>query len=265
MKFTTVFVPALLAASVTTIIAQNAATPPTAVPPPPRTGGFQPSGAFNRTPGANPAPGANIQRVPGQLPGGGMGNQTPIDRVMTNDAAIAKTGIDKAKFDEIRKAYKEYNDKVEELQKTLNEKQEAQAKLVADKASEEEVGAAVEAFYKVRTEIAKLQTFKALKSAKLFTNEELDKIREVDMENMRARMTANRPAAPDGTTPGGNRPGMNTRQPPADGAAPPNRPGGFNRPGAPADGTAPGTNPGGRNNTRQGGGGRAGGTTPAGN
>jgi len=262
MKFTASLVPALLAAAVTTVVAQT--TPPTAVPAAPaRPSGFQPSGAFNRTPGANPAPGAGIQR--NALPGGGTGQQTtPVERVMTNDAAIAKTGIDKAKFEEILKAYKEYNDKIAELQKSAQTLQDEQAKLVADKASEEDVGAAVEAFFKVRTEIAKLQTFKTLKAAKLFTAEELDKIREVDMENLRARMpAANRPGtgAADGAAPG-TRPGVN-RTPPADGAAPGARPG-VNRNAAPADGTAPGANPGGRNANRQGGG-RTGGGAPAGN
>ena len=198
MKLTSTFVPALLAATLTSVIAQDAATPPPATPATPaRPAGFQPGGTFSRTPGA-PNPAANTPRGANPLMGGGMGmgGQTPIDRIMDDDAAIAKTGIDKAKFDELRKAYKEYNDKIAEFQQTATTQADAQAKLILEKATEDEVGAAVEALWKTRAEIAKFQAFKALKSNKILTTEELDKIREVDMENVRARMgAATRPGA----------------------------------------------------------------------
>ena len=235
MKFTSTLVPALIAATVTTVFAQNAASTSPAAPARPgaaraarpgaEAAGYQASGAF-RNPqgagaGANFGAGANPARNnPARLLGDG---QTSIDRIMTNEEAIVKTGIDKAKFDEIKKSYKEYNDKIEEFQKALAPQSEAQAKLVAEKGSEEEVGAAVEAFWKTRTEIAKLQTFKALKANKLLTTEELAKIREVDMEIILARIPAggaNRPGAPEGAAPGGfNRPNRQPADAPAPGAA----------------------------------------------
>ena len=245
MKFTSTLVPALIAATVTTVFAQNAASTTPADPARPgaaraaRPGadaaGYQASGAFRNAQGAgagaNFGAGANPARnnAAGMLGGGGMGGiggvggQTSIDRIMTNEEAIVKTGIDKAKFDEIKKSYKEYNGKIEELQKALVPQSEAQAKLVAEKGSEEDVGAAVEALWKTRAEIAKLQAFKALKTNKLLTTEELAKIREVDMEIIRARIPAggvNRPGAPEGAAPGGfNRPNRPTAETPAPGAA----------------------------------------------
>ena len=266
MKFTQTLVPAILAATITATLAQDATAPAAGTARQPRQpratpagqpAAFQPGGAPRNNPAANAATmgnaAANVQRNLGTMAGGGGmgggmgGGQTPIDRIMTNEAAIAKTGIDKAKFDDIAKAYKEYNDKIADLQKNIQTQTDAQAKLVANREStEDEVGAAVEALWKTRMEIAKLQTFKALKTNKAFTTEELTKIREVDAESRpRPQTNFTRPGATDGTAPGAN----------------PNRPG-VTRPGAAPDGAAPGTNPARNNNPATRGANRQPATTP---
>ena len=223
MKFSTALVPAIIATAVTTIVAQESADRP--APGFRRDNNAQPGAV--RTPGAqNFGTGANAAGFAAQRGIGFGAAQNPLQRILSDDAAIARTGIDKEKIDAIKDAFKKYDDKITELEKDLPTQQEKQAKLVADKASEEEVGAAVDALFKTRAEIAKLQTFKILKVNKSLTSEELEKVTQEARARMPMPVVA--PGAGTGNTPRPNAPAF-------DGTAPR----GGNRP-APADGAQPG-------------------------
>ena len=192
MKFNAALAPAIIAATLSAAIAQDAApAPASAAPAAPRA---------ERRPGA--PDGQQFRRGAGpdgqQAPfmnarGAGMENAGPqayLMRLFDDPEAIAKLDFDPAVTEDIISTFKKLDEQIAAKQGVVGEQQRKQAELIQSKASEDEIMAAIEAFYKTRTDIAKLQTKKVIKINTALTTEQQEKLRTVAMETMRARRPA---------------------------------------------------------------------------
>lgn len=131
--------------------------------------------------------------------------QTMLLRVLENPEAREKIGLDPDVQEALVTAFEVIDKQVQAKQSDLGYLQATQAKLILDGADEADVMAAVDAVWKVRGEIAKLQTAKLLKVRGLLTEEQVQRLDEARHEIFRERrmkqLREGGPSRPEGQNP----------------------------------------------------------------
>ncbi len=192
MKFTSLLVPAMLAAGVTASFAQESEnakkhegkrdrsevvakeqkkTPPKDVEKrqqkPREDGRGQNERQFRRPDDAGP--------------------QSMMLRMFEDPEFCEKLGLSSEVREQIGDEFKKIDKSVDAKREELADLQANQAKLIVDRASEDEVMAAVDKAWQARAEIAKMQTLKLLKLRSKLTEEQIKKIDQVRNEHFRTR------------------------------------------------------------------------------
>lgn len=115
------------------------------------------------------------------------GPQSMMLRMVEDPEFCEKLGLSPEVREEIGAEFKKIDKAVDAKREALAELQANQAKLIVDRASEEEVMAAVDKVWSVRAEIAKMQTMKLLKLRSKLTEEQIKKIDQIRTEHFRTR------------------------------------------------------------------------------
>lgn len=118
---------------------------------------------------------------------GSIRYHTMLFQILMEPDVREKIGLDADVYQTLVTAFKAIDEQVKAKQTDLGYLQATQAKLIVDGAHEADVMVAVDAVWKARAEIAKLQTIKLLKMRSLLTEKQIGKLDEVRHEIFRER------------------------------------------------------------------------------
>ncbi len=192
MRFSTILVPAMLAAGAAAGFAQEdenagkregrrerpevAADEPRKTPPK--------DGEAHRP---KPREEGRPQNVRPQRGLGEAGPRSVMLRMFEDPEFCEKLGLSPADRVEIADQFRRIDQSVDAKRMELADLQANQAKLIVDGAAEEEIMEAVDKVWRARAEIAKMQTSKLLKLRSKLTEEQIRKIDQVRTEHFRTR------------------------------------------------------------------------------
>jgi len=114
-------------------------------------------------------------------------NQTMLLRLLEHPEAAERIGIDEAVLASLIAEFGPIDQQVEARRRELAALQGVQARLIVDGAEEARVMAAIDDVWRVRAEIAKLQTSKFLKVRGLLTEDQINRLDEVRQTLFRER------------------------------------------------------------------------------